>query len=68
MPLALMFMGLVAVVFAALGTTIGSSLHDMQAFPLLMNFFVMPIFSLSGALVPLRTFPAYWPSPRASIR
>jgi ABC-2 type transport system permease protein len=56
-PVALMFMGLVAVVFAALGTTIGSSLRDMQAFPLLMNFLVMPIFFLSGALFPLENLP-----------
>jgi ABC-2 type transport system permease protein len=48
---------LVAVVFAALGTTIGSTLRDTQAFPLLMNFLVMPIFFLSGALFPLGNLP-----------
>src|SRR3984957_5903115 len=51
-PLALLFMALVAVVFAALGTTIGSSLRDMQGFQMIMNFLVMPIFFLSGALFP----------------
>jgi len=31
-PLALLFMALIAIVFAALGTVIGSSLKDMQGF------------------------------------
>src|SRR5262245_46720090 len=52
-PVALFFMALIAVVFAALGTAIGSSLKDMQAFQLIMNFLIMPIFFLSGALFPL---------------
>ena len=56
-PMALMFMALTAVVFAALGTAIGSSLKDMQGFQLIMNFMVMPIFFLSGALFPLSNLP-----------
>jgi ABC-2 type transport system permease protein len=56
-PLALLFMALIAVVFAALGTTIGSSLRDMQGFQMIMNFLVMPIFFLSGALFPLANLP-----------
>ena len=46
-------MVLIAIVFAALGVAIGSSLQDMQGFQLIMNFLVMPIFFLSGALFPL---------------
>jgi ABC-2 type transport system permease protein len=57
-PLALLFMALIAVVFAALGTAIGSTLRDMQGFQLIMNFLVMPIFFLSGALFPLANLPA----------
>jgi ABC-2 type transport system permease protein len=57
-PLALGFMALIAVVFAALGTAIGSTLRDMQGFQLIMNFLVMPIFFLSGALFPLNNLPA----------
>ena len=57
-PLALMFMALTAIVFAGLGTVIGSSLRDMQGFQLIMNFLVMPIFFLSGALFPLDNLPA----------
>ena len=56
-PLALVFMALIATVFAALGTVIGSSLKDMQGFQLVMNFLVMPIFFLSGALYPLANLP-----------
>ena len=57
-PLALLFMALTAIVFAGLGTVIGSSLKDMQGFQLIMNFLVMPIFFLSGALFPLNNLPA----------
>jgi ABC-2 type transport system permease protein len=56
-PLALVFMALIAVVFSALGTAIGSTLRDMQGFQLIMNFLVMPIFFLSGALFPLENLP-----------
>jgi ABC-2 type transport system permease protein len=56
-PLALLFMALIAIVFAALGTAIGSTLRDMQGFQLIMNFLIMPIFFLSGALFPLTNLP-----------
>jgi ABC-2 type transport system permease protein len=46
-------MVLIAVLFAALGMAIGSGLQDMQGFQLIMNFLVMPIYFLSGALFPL---------------
>jgi ABC-2 type transport system permease protein len=52
-PVAVAFMVAIAVVFAALGVAIGSSIQDMQGFQLIMNFLVMPIFFLSGALFPL---------------
>ena len=55
--LGFVFMTLIAVVFAALGTIIGSALRDMQGFQLIMNFLVMPIFFLSGALFPLANLP-----------
>ena len=58
LPLAVLFMSLIAVVFAGLGTAIGSTLQNMQGFQLIMNFLVMPIFFLSGALFPLNNIPA----------
>jgi ABC-2 type transport system permease protein len=57
LPLAVLFMALISIVFAALGTAIGSTLQNMQGFQLIMNFMVMPIFFLSGALFPLRNLP-----------
>jgi ABC-2 type transport system permease protein len=57
LPLALLFMALIAAMFTALGTAIGSVLVDMQGFQLVMNFLVMPIFFLSGALFPLANLP-----------
>jgi len=56
-PLALLFMGLIACLFAALGTAIGSVLQNIQGFQLIMNFLVLPIFFLSGALYPLQNLP-----------
>ena len=55
--MAVLFMALISIVFAALGTTIGSRLQNMQGFQLVMNFLVMPIFFLSGALYPLSNLP-----------
>jgi ABC-2 type transport system permease protein len=56
-PLALLMLALIAVVFSALGTLIGSTLREMQGFQLVMNFLVMPIFFLSGAMYPLKNLP-----------
>jgi len=57
LPVAMGFMILIALVFAALGVAIGSGLQDMQGFQLIMNFLVMPIYFLSGALFPLTGLP-----------
>lgn len=56
-PLALIFMILIALLFTALGIAIASKLEDMQSFPLIINFLIMPIFFLSGALFPLNNVP-----------
>lgn len=56
-PVALVFMFMIALVFTALGTAIASALDDMQGFQLIMNFLVMPTFFLSGALFPLNGLP-----------
>lgn len=55
---AIFIMLLVGLLFAALGTAIASKLEDMQGFQLIMNFLVMPLFFLSGALFPLEGLPA----------
>ena len=57
LPIAFLFMALLATMFTSLGTAIGSVLVDMQGFQLVMNFLVTPIFFLSGALFPLANLP-----------
>jgi len=56
--MAFVFMALIALLFTALGTAIASVLDDMHGFQLIMNFLVMPIFFLSGALFPLTGLPS----------
>ncbi len=55
--LSFIFMALIALFFTALGTAIASVLKDMQGFQLIMNFLLMPLFFLSGALFPLQGLP-----------
>jgi len=57
LPLAFLFMALIACLFSALGTAIGSVLQNIQGAQMIMNFLVMPIFFLSGALYPLNNLP-----------
>ncbi len=57
LPLGLVFVFLVALLFTSLGTAIATKLEDAQAFPLIMNFLVMPLFFLSGSLFPLQGVP-----------
>lgn len=57
LPLALFIVVLIALLFTALGTAIASILEDFQGFQLIMNFLVMPLFFLSGALFPLTNLP-----------
>lgn len=52
-PLAALVMFLVALLFSSIGIMVASLLSDMQGFPLVMNFLVMPVFFLSGSLFPL---------------
>lgn len=53
------FMFLVAVSFVSLGIAIASKLNDMSGFQLVMNFLVMPMFFLSGALFPINQTPGW---------
>jgi len=57
LPLVLIVMFLVAILFTAIGTAIATRMRDMQAFPIIMNFIMMPLFFLSGALFPLEGLP-----------
>src|SRR5213592_727089 len=52
-PAAFLVIALIAIVFAALATAIGSTLKEMQGFQMVMNFFVMPLWFLSGGALPV---------------
>ncbi|MFA6550139.1 MAG: ABC transporter permease [Candidatus Gracilibacteria bacterium] len=56
-PIAIIFMFIIAVLFTALGTAIASKMEDMHGFQLIINFLIMPLFFLSGALFPLQGLP-----------
>ncbi len=55
--IASVFMFLLAILFTAFGTAIASKLDDMQSFPLIINFIVMPLFFLSGSIFPVQGLP-----------
>ncbi len=57
LPLVVVLMALTSMAFVSLGVAIGSVLEDMHGFQLIMNFLVMPMFFLSGALFPLDSAP-----------
>jgi ABC-2 type transport system permease protein len=57
LPAAIVVMAMIAIIFTAFGTAIGARLRDMQGFQLIMNFIIMPLFFLSGALFPLDGLP-----------
>lgn len=56
-PLAIFVMFLTALFFTGVGTAIASLLEDFHGFQLIMNFLIMPLFFLSGALFPLKGLP-----------
>lgn len=57
LPLAFLFLVLIAVLFSSVGVAIAARLDDMQGFPLIINFVIQPLFYLSGALFPLNDLP-----------
>src|ERR1700688_731180 len=54
---ACLYMALIALLFTTFGTALASVIADFQGFQLVMNFLVMPMFFLSGALFPLAGAP-----------
>jgi ABC-2 type transport system permease protein len=54
---AILVMFLLASLFSAFGITVASFVADMQGFQLVMNFLIMPMCFLSGALFPLTSAP-----------
>jgi ABC-2 type transport system permease protein len=52
-------LGLLALALNGLGILVASRMTSMQGFQVVMNFLVMPLFFLSGALYPLKGMPEW---------
>ena len=52
-------MVLAAVMITALGTALASRMAQVESFQVVMQFVVLPLFFLSGALFPLRSLPTW---------
>ncbi|MFA6094395.1 MAG: ABC transporter permease [Candidatus Paceibacterota bacterium] len=59
LPLAFVFLVLMALIFSSVGVAIAARLDDMQGFPLIINFVIQPLFYLSGALFPITGIPGF---------
>lgn len=57
--IALVFMVLISTAFVSVGLAFATKMRDMHGFQLIMNFLVMPLFLLSGALFPLAGLPSW---------
>ncbi|MEM3402742.1 MAG: ABC transporter permease [Candidatus Hadarchaeales archaeon] len=55
----LLFMLLISLAFVSFGLIIASRLEDPIAFPVVVNFLIMPLFFLSGAIFPLSAAPEW---------
>ncbi len=52
-------MALMALALTAFGVLLASRIQQMQSFSVVVQFFVMPLFFLSGAVFPLRGLPSW---------
>lgn len=57
--LVLIFMVLISFGFVSIGLIFATQMDDPQTFPMAMNFFILPMFFLSGALYPISTAPGW---------
>ncbi len=48
---------LIAMLFTMLGLLLATFIRDFQTFPIIINFFILPLFFLSGAIFPLTNIP-----------
>jgi ABC-2 type transport system permease protein len=53
------FMALTAAIFVSVGLIIASSMSNMEGFNVIINFLILPLFFLSGALFPLTNAPLW---------
>lgn len=57
--LAVVLMLLISFSFVSIGISFASQMDDPETFPAVINFFIMPLFFLSGAMYPLQEAPAW---------
>jgi ABC-2 type transport system permease protein len=50
---------LLAVAMTALGVVVAARMRSFEGFPIIMNFILMPLFFLSGAMFPLQGLPGW---------
>ncbi|MEW6553436.1 MAG: ABC transporter permease [Actinomycetota bacterium] len=55
----ILVMFLLAICLTAFGVAFAARMRSMEAFPIIMNFVLMPMFFLSGALFPLQDLPRW---------
>jgi ABC-2 type transport system permease protein len=56
---AVLFMIIISSIFVALGLIIASTINNIDGFNVVINFLVLPVFFLSGALFPLDNVPLW---------
>ncbi|MFH1445086.1 MAG: ABC transporter permease [Nanoarchaeota archaeon] len=57
--ISILFMLLLSATFIGIGLIIASKMKDMQGFQLIVNFLVLPLVFLSGALFPVDNLPGF---------
>lgn len=57
--LILLAMALISLGFTALGIAIAAKMTDFHGFQIIMNFLIMPLFFLSGAVFPISSMPQW---------
>ena len=55
----LMVMFVLAMALTSMGVLFASRMRSMEGFPIIMNFFLLPMFFLSGAFFPLQNLPPW---------
>ncbi|MDD3717442.1 MAG: ABC transporter permease [Actinomycetota bacterium] len=57
--LMLLVMFLLSISLTSFGVAFAARMHSMEAFPIIMNFVLLPMFFLSGAMFPLQGLPGW---------
>ncbi len=57
---AYIFMALISFVFVSIGLLIASSINNIEGFQVIVNFLIMPLFFLSGAVFPIGSTAPIW--------